>query len=125
MPMQAILTETVDNLGRASELVTVKSGYGRNYLLPRKLAVTATPRNKAQLEHNKRSIEARVAKERASAAEVAERLNGMTLQFERLVGEDDKLFGSVTARDLAEQLEVAGVKLDHRKILLAEPVKAL
>jgi large subunit ribosomal protein L9 len=125
MPMQVILTEDVESLGKAGELVTVKSGYGRNYLLPRKLAVTATSRNRAQLEHDKRAIEARVAQERAAAGDIAERLNGMTLQFERLVGEDDKLFGSVTGRDIAEQLAVAGLELDHRKIDLADPVKAL
>ncbi len=125
MPMELILTQDVENLGDAGELVKVKSGYGRNYLLPQGLAVVATRRNKARLEHERAAIEKRIAKERASAEGLAERINMMTLQFERKVGEDDKLFGSVTSRDLGEQLAVAGVEIDHRKIDLGEPVKAL
>lgn len=125
MAMQLILTKDVEHLGKAGELVTVKPGYGRNYLLPKGLAVTATTRNKSRLEHDRAAIETRIKKEVASAENIAERLNGMTLQFERLVGEDDKLFGSVTSRDIAEQLEKAGLELDHRKIVLDEPVKAL
>ena len=125
MPMQLILTHDVDHLGKAGDLVTVKSGYGRNYLLPQGMAVTATSRNRSQVEHDKARIERRVAKERQEAGSIAERLNAMTLQFERLVGEDDKLFGSVTARDIAEQLEVAGVRIDHRKLKLTEPIRTL
>lgn len=123
--MQVILIQDVPQLGRAGELVTVKSGFGRNYLLPQGLAVTATTRNVKQLEHDRHVIEKRVASELAEASSIAERIGFMTLQFERRVGEDDKLFGSVTSRDLAEQLKVAGVDLDHRKIDLPEPVKAL
>jgi large subunit ribosomal protein L9 len=123
--MELILTQDVDNLGPAGKLVTVKNGYGRNYLLPRGLAVLATSRNKARLDHERGAIEKRVARQRQDATAIAERLNGMTLQFERLVGEDEKLFGSVTARDIADQLAVAGVTLDHRKIALADPVRAL
>ena len=125
MPMQVILTQDVDHLGKAGELVSVKSGYGRNYLLPRGLAVTATVKNKNQLEHDRAVIERRITKERESAQGLAERLNGMTLQFERLIGEDEKMFGSVTGRDIAEQLKRAGVELDHRRIELDAPVKAL
>jgi large subunit ribosomal protein L9 len=123
--MQLILTKDVDNLGKAGDLVSVKSGYGRNFLLPQGLAVTATSRNVRQIEHERRAIAAQVAKERGAAQDVANRLNGMTLQFERLVGDDDKLFGSVTSRDIADQLEKAGVTLDHRKIRLDEPIRAL
>jgi len=125
MPMELILTQDVDNLGDAGDLVTVKPGYGRNYLLPKGLAVLATSRNKAKLEHDRSAIAKRVARERADAEAIAERINGMTLQFERLVGEDEKLFGSVTARDLADQLAVAGVEIDHRKIKLDDATKAL
>lgn len=125
MPMQLILTHDVDHLGKAGDLVTVKSGYGRNYLLPQGMAVSATSRNRSQVEHDKLRIERRVAKERQEAGSIADRLNAMTLQFERLVGEDDKLFGSVTSRDIAEQLEVAGVKIDHRKLKLTEPIRTL
>ena len=125
MPMQLILTKDVDNLGKAGDLVSVKPGYGRNYLLPQGLAVTATSRNVRRIEHERRIISAQVAKERGAAQDIAGRLNGMTLQFERLVGEDDKLFGSVTSRDVADQLEKAGVTVDHRKIRLDEPIRAL
>jgi len=125
MPMQVILTQDVANLGKAGELVNVKPGFGRNYLLPQGLAVTASARNVTRLEHERKVIEKRVAKERANAQSIADRLNGMTLQFERNVGEDEKLFGSVSNRDIAEQLKKAGIDLDHRKIELDHPVKAL
>jgi len=123
--VQLILKEDVDNLGRAGELVNVKAGYARNYLVPQGLAISATRRNQSQLDHNKRIIEKRVAKEVEAASALANRLNGMTLQFERLVGEGDKMFGSVTSRDVSDQLGVAGVKLDHRRIKLPEAIKAL
>jgi len=125
MPMQIILTQDVANLGKAGELVSVRPATARNYLVPRGLAVSATVRNTPRLDHEKSLIERKVAKERASATEIAARLNLMTLQFERMVGEDEKLFGSVTNRDIAEQLKRAGVELDHRTILLDQAVKAL
>jgi len=123
--MQVILTQDVDNLGKAGELVSVRPGYGRNYLVPRGFAVTATVSNKNRLDHEKAVIEKKVAKERANANEIATRINGMTLQFERQVGEDEKLFGSVTSRDIADQLKKANVELDHRSIGLDGAVKAL
>jgi large subunit ribosomal protein L9 len=125
MPMQIILVQDVDNLGKAGELVSVKPGYGRNFLIPRGWAVTATTGNVKRLEHERRVVEKRVAKERAGAQSLAERLNGITLQFERNVGEDEKLFGSVSNRDIADQLKRAGIEIDHRKIELEHPVKAL
>src|SRR5215468_3940304 len=125
MPMQIILTQDVENLGKAGELVSVRPGYGRNYLVPRGLAVSATVKNKNRLDHDRGVIERKVAKERATATEIATRLNGMTLQFERMVGEDEKLFGSVTNRDIAEQLKRAGIEIDHRTIQLDQAVKAL
>ena len=125
MPMQIILIQDVANLGKAGELVSVRPGYGRNFLLPRGYAVSASANNKQQLEHERAQIEKRVAKERATAGALADRLNGMTLQFERLVGEDEKLFGSVTNRDIGDQLKKAGLDLDHRWIELDQPVKAL
>jgi large subunit ribosomal protein L9 len=123
--MQVILTQDVDNLGKAGELVSVRPGYGRNYLVPRGFAVTATVSNKNRLDHEKAVIEKKVAKDRANANEIATRINGMTLQFERQVGEDEKLFGSVTSRDIADQLKKANVELDHRSIQLDGAVKAL
>ena len=125
MPMQIILTQDVENLGKAGELVSVRPGYGRNYLVPRGMAVTASVTNKNRLTHDRAVIERRVAKERATATELAGRINGMTLQFERMVGEDEKLFGSVTNRDIAEQLKRANLELDHRWIHLEHPIKAL
>ena len=125
MAMQLILTQDVANLGKAGELVSVRPGYGRNYLVPRGLAVSATVRNKNRLDHEKAVIERKVAKERASATEIAAKINVMTLQFERIVGEDEKLFGSVTNRDIQEQLKRAGVEIDHRWVQLDQPVKAL
>jgi len=125
MPMQLILTQDVENLGKAGELVSVRPGYGRNYLVPRGFAVSATVRNKNRLDHEKAVIERKITKERASATELANRIHGMTLQFERIVGEDEKLFGSVTSRDIADQLKKAGIEIDHRWVQLDAPVKAL
>ena len=125
MAMQLILTQDVANLGKAGELVSVKPGYGRNYLVPNGMAVTATVSNKNRLDHEKALIERRVAKERATANDLAVRINGMTLQFERQVGEDEKLFGSVTSRDIQEQLKKANLEIDHRWVQLEGSVKAL
>ncbi len=125
MPMQVILTQDVANLGKAGELVSVRPGFGRNYLVPRGMAVSATAANVHRLEHDKRVISRRVAKERATSESQAERINVVTLQFDRVVGEEDKMFGSVTSRDLSEQLKKAGVDLDHRQIVLEQPIKAL
>ena len=123
--MQLILLQDVGNLGKAGELVSVRPGYGRNYLVPRGFAVSATVHNKNRLEHEKAVIARKVEKERATANELATRINGMTLQFERQVGEDERLFGSVTSRDIAEQLKRANVEIDHRWIQLDQSVKAL
>jgi large subunit ribosomal protein L9 len=123
--MQLILLQDVNNLGKAGELVSVRPGYGRNFLVPRGYAVTATVHNKNRLDHEKSVIARKVEKERATANELATRINGMTLQFERMVGEDEKLFGSVTSRDIADQLKRANVDIDHRWIQLDQSVKAL
>ena len=125
MPMQVILTKDVASLGKAGELVTVKPGFGRNYLVPQGLAVSATAQNVHRLEHEKRVIAKKVAKTQAAAASTAEKIKVITLQFDRAVGEDDKLFGSVTTRDIADALKKAGVELDHRSIQLDQAVKAL
>ena len=125
MAMNVILTQDVDHLGKAGELVSVKPGYGRNYLLPQGLAVSATVHNQNRLDHEKSQIAKRVAKERAGAQSLADRLNGMTLQFERVVGEDEKMFGSVTSRDISDQLKKANLDIDHRWVVLEHPVKAL
>jgi large subunit ribosomal protein L9 len=123
--IQVILKEDVPNLGRSGELVSVKPGYGRNYLIPQGLAMAATRKNVAEMEHHKKAIEAQAAKTRKDAESVAARLQGVALTLERQVGEGDKLFGSVTTRDIEEALAAKGHKVDRKKIALAEPIKAL
>ena len=123
--MQVILREDVDNLGRAGELVNVKPGYGRNFLLPKGLAVLATPKNVARVEHEKRMASGRAAKARKGAEDIAGRIEGAQINIARQVGEEDKLFGSVTGRDIAEALGEQGINIDHRKVHLPEPIKAL
>src|SRR5512143_2374035 len=116
MAMQIILKEDVPNLGRSGELVSVKPGYGRNYLIPQGLALIATRKNVAEMEHHRKAIEAQAAKTRKDAESVAARLDGVTITLERQVGEGDKLFGSVTARDIEEALAAHGHKIDRKKI---------
>ncbi len=123
--IQVILKEDVPNLGRSGELVAVKPGYGRNYLIPQGLALLATRKNVAQMEHQRKQIEASAAKTRKDAESVAARLQGVSVTIERQVGEGDKLFGSVNTRDIEEALAGAGHKVDRRKIVLAEPLKNL
>ncbi|HJZ86308.1 MAG TPA: 50S ribosomal protein L9 [Polyangia bacterium] len=123
--MQVILREDVKNLGRSGEVVNVKPGYGRNYLIPKGLAVVATPKNVARLEHEKRVISARASKLSKDAQSLAERIEAVTVNIARAVGEEDKLFGSVTGRDIAEALAESGVQVDHRKIHLSDPIKTL
>jgi large subunit ribosomal protein L9 len=125
MPMQLILTQDVDKLGKAGELVSVKSGFGRNYLVPKGMAVTASKQNMSELEAKQKRIAAKVAKESKEAAGLAERINGMTLQFERLFGEGDKMFGSVSTKDIVKQLEKAGLEgVEAHQITLSEQIKA-
>ena len=123
--IQVILKEDVPNLGRSGELVSVKPGYGRNYLIPQGLAVVASRKNVAQMEHEKRAIEARSAKQRKDAEALAGTMKDVTVEISRQVGEGDKLFGSVTTRDIEEALAAQGHKVDRKKIHLHEPIKAL
>lgn len=123
--IQVILKEDVPNLGRSGELVSVKPGFGRNYLIPQGLAMAATRKNVAEMEHHKKAIEAQAAKTRKDAESVAARLAGVSITLERQTGEGDKLFGSVTTRDIEEALAAKGQKVDRKKIVLAEPIKAL
>jgi large subunit ribosomal protein L9 len=123
--VKLILREDVENLGKGGELVEVKAGYGRNFLLPRGLAVLANPKNVRELEHQKRVADAKAAKLRASAEAVAKRLAETPITLKRKVGEQEKLYGSVTAIDLVEALAARGVQLDRRLIELAEPIKTL
>jgi large subunit ribosomal protein L9 len=123
--MQVILREDVHNLGKSGEVVNVKPGYGRNYLLPKGLAVVASQKNVARIEHEKRIIAARTAKVAKDAQAVAQKIEGTTLNIARATGEDDKMYGSVTGRDIGEALGEAGVTIDHRKIVLHEPIKTI
>ncbi len=123
--MKLILREDVENLGKGGELVEVKPGYGRNFLLPRGLAVLANPKNVRELEHQKAGAAAKAAKLKASAEAVAKRLADTAVTLKRKVGEQDKLYGSVTALDIAEALAARGLEIDRRAIDLAEPLKTL
>lgn len=123
--MKVILREDVENLGRGGELVEVKAGFGRNFLLPRGLAVVANPENIREIEHQKAVASAKAAKMKASAEALAKRLSDTPLTLKRKAGEQDKLFGSVTAIDLAEALAQRGLAIDRRSIDLAEPIKTL
>jgi large subunit ribosomal protein L9 len=121
--MKLILREDVYNLGKSGELVTVKDGYARNFLLPRQLAMLANEANVRHLEHEKQVIELKQQKLKASAVDQAKKLSSVSLKISRKVGEQDKLFGSVTALDIAEALASAGHKLDRRLIHLLEPIR--
>ena len=122
--MQVILKEDVHNLGRSGELVTVKPGYGRNYLIPQGLAMAATADNMQRIEHEKKVIAARNAKVLKDSQAMADRLAAVEVQIERQVGEGDKLFGSVTAADVVEAVQAqTGIELDRRKVHLADPIR--
>ncbi|HEY8369214.1 MAG TPA: 50S ribosomal protein L9 [Thermodesulfobacteriota bacterium] len=123
--MKVILREDIAKLGRMGDLVEVKDGYGRNYLLPKKLAVLATEKNVRALEHEKRVIEARAKKLEQSARAKAQALEGISLRFVRAAGEEGKLFGSVTAMDIEEELRAKGHEVERRRIELAYPIKTL
>jgi len=123
--MQVILKEDLDNLGKSGEVVNVKEGYGRNYLLPRGLAVVATADDLARVAHEKRVIAARAAKLSKETQAEADRLGQVTVSIARTVGEEDKLFGSVTSRDIAEALAEQKIVIDAKKLHLEEPIKTL
>jgi large subunit ribosomal protein L9 len=123
--MRVILREDLDNLGQAGEVVTVRDGYGRNYLLPRGLAAPATEKDVAKLEHERRVISVRAAKVAKDLAGQVEQLSKLSVSLPRSVGDGDKLYGSVTNRDIAEALQAQGVTIDSRKIQLVEPIKTL
>ena len=123
--MKLILREDVENLGKGGELVEVKPGYGRNFLLPRGLAVLANPKNVRELEHQKKVAEAKAAKLKGAAEAVAKRLAETPVTLKRKVGEQDKLYGSVTALDVVEALAARGLTLDRRLLDLSEPIKTV
>ena len=123
--MQVILRDELPNLGTTGDVVKVKPGYARNYLLPRGLAVEANVRNLRELEHQKRVIADKRLREQKSAAAVAEKVSSVKLVFQVRAGEDGKLFGSITNLDIHRQLEERGFSIERRRILLDEPIKSL
>ena len=123
--MELLLRNDVDNLGARGELVKVRSGYGRNYLLPRGLAVQATPSNVKQIEQQRKALLKKAATEKNAAEGQAALLNSVTLEFERKVGEHGVLYGSVTSLDLAEGIAAKGFEIDRKRIQLKEPIKEI
>ncbi len=123
--MEVILKEDVANLGHRGDVVKVAEGYGRNFLLPRKLALQATASNKAVIEQMKAAAARRSASEKALAETLAAQLEPVVLSFTRKSGENGHLFGSVTSADIAHDLESKGFEVDRRKIQLVEPIKAV
>src|SRR5215472_7815760 len=123
--MEVILKEDVAKLGARGDVVKVAEGYGRNYLLPRKLAIEATHANKAVIEQMKAAAVRRSAKEKSEAETLSKQFEGLSVNFARRAGENDQLFGSVTSGDIAEALEKKSFHLDRRKIQLHEPLKSL
>ena len=123
--MELILKKTVETLGEEGDIVKVKPGYARNYLIPKKMAVLANKANLAQLEQEKAAIEARREKQRQEAESLSKKIAGAVITIKHRVGEEDKLFGSVTAADISEKLAEMDIQIDKKYILLSEPLKTL
>ena len=123
--MEVILKEDVNKLGQRGDVVKVADGYGRNFLLPQKLAMEATAANKVVIDQMKQAAVRRSAKEKSEAELLVGQLNNVELVFERKVGENDHLFGSVTAAEITHQLEQRGFTIDRRKLQLEEPLRQL
>jgi large subunit ribosomal protein L9 len=123
--MEIILRQAVENLGKTGDVVNVKPGYARNYLLPHGLAYEATPGNLKRIQQERDRLEAAENDRRSTAQGLAEKLEQVSLTFSARVGEEGKLFGSVTSTDIAAQLEAQGFRVEKRQIDLHEPIKAL
>ena len=123
--MEIILRQAVENLGKPGDVVKVKNGYARNYLLPHNLAYEATPGNLKRIQQERERLEAAENQRRGTAQDLATKLEQVSLTFSARVGEEGKLFGSVTAADIAQQLEAQGFSVEKRQIDLHEPIKAL
>ncbi len=122
--LQVILTEDLPNVGDSGELVKVKPGFARNFLLPRGLAALATADNVRRIEHEKKVAQSRALKQRAAAAELAQKLSAVKVKLDVQVGEENKLYGSITSRDIEQALAHQGYEVDRRKIVM-EPLKEL
>jgi large subunit ribosomal protein L9 len=121
--IQVILQQDMKNLGKSGELVRVRPGYARNYLIPRSLAMPATVHNVKQVEHAQRISAGRAAKARGEATALAEKIAGITVTLERKVGEEDRLFGSVTTKDIATALKEKGVEIDRKRLDLPDAIR--
>lgn len=125
MPIEVILQDDVPNLGKIGDVVRVRPGYARNFLLPRGLAIEASRKNLAMLEHHKRVIAVRAERERKAAEGVAGKLEGVKISISARAGEEGRLFGSVTNIDVERELRAKGFDIDRRRIQLDEPIKQL
>jgi large subunit ribosomal protein L9 len=123
--MEVILRQAVEKLGHTGDVVSVSNGFGRNYLLPRGVAYLATEGNKRKIEQERQRLESAEESRRGSARELAEKLEQVSLTFSARVGEEGKLFGSITSGDIATQLAAQGLHVEKRQIELHEPIKAL
>ena len=123
--MELILKTTVETLGEEGDIVKVKPGYARNYLIPKKMAVIANKANLSQLEQEKATIEARREKQRQEAESLSKKIAGTNIIIQHRVGEEDKLFGSVTTADISEKLAEKDILIEKKNILLSDPIKTL
>jgi len=123
--MEIILNESIENLGSAGDIVDVADGYARNYLLPKGAAIVADRKNLVQIERQRAAILERAAKEKDELDALAHQLEGLDIEIPVRVGEEEKLYGSVTSRDIAKAIEERGYVVDKRKIVLGEPLKSL
>ena len=123
--MELILKETISSLGREGDVITVKSGYGRNYLLPQGKALLANRENLAIVEQNRAIIAAKLEKEQKVAEKIAKKISGLDIVIQQLAGDDERLFGSVTNADICDKLAELNVKMDKKQIVLPDPIKTL
>ncbi len=123
--MKVILKNDVENVGRKGDIVNVSAGFGRNFLLPRKLALEVTPSNMKMIEIEKKALGKRLEKERQSYQDVIHKLGAVTLTFRRKTGEKDHIFGSVSASDIKDELGKLGFEVEKKKIVLEEPIRRL
>ena len=123
--MQVILLKDVDGVGEAGSVVEVSDGYARNYLLPKKLATIATSRKVKSLEKQRQAVMERIKKEQKASQSMAQQLSEVSLTIEKQVGEEGKLFGSVTKKEIAEALEAKGFKVDKKQVVLEDPIKSV
>ncbi|MGB7919565.1 MAG: 50S ribosomal protein L9 [Desulfobacterales bacterium] len=123
--MKVLLTETIDSLGIIGSEVNVAKGYARNYLIPQKKALIATPQNRKQLEQVKAKFELQIAKEKKIAEEMAEKLQGVAVTIAAKVSEEDRLYGSISVRDIIEALDKQNITVEKRMVLLTDPIKQI